>query len=66
MRDDEGPSTSRGILRVGTLCVVVVLIAYFLWDMFSETAALRRLATTAKNYSYTEKCDANVSISTEH
>ncbi|MGW9947342.1 hypothetical protein J2W92_002679 [Rhizobium leguminosarum] len=59
MRDDEGPSMSRGILRVGTLCVVVVLIAYFLWDMFSETAALRRLAATAKNYSYTEKCDAN-------
>ncbi|MBY3386535.1 hypothetical protein [Rhizobium laguerreae] len=60
MRDDEHtPSMSRGLLRVGTLCIVIALISYFFWDMFSETAALRRLAETAKNYHYTERCDAD-------
>ncbi|TBB50239.1 hypothetical protein ELH46_16360 [Rhizobium ruizarguesonis] len=60
MRDDEdNPSMSRGLLRVGTLCLVVVLISYFFWDMFSESAALRRLAATAKNYRYAERCDAD-------
>lgn len=60
MRDQEAsPSISLGLLRVGTLCIVVALIVYFFWDMFSESAALRRLAATAKNYPYTERCDAN-------
>ncbi|MGO7050348.1 hypothetical protein ACCT07_34515 [Rhizobium johnstonii] len=40
MRDDEDtPTMSRGLLRVGTLCLVVVLIAILFWDMFSESAA---------------------------
>ncbi|MBY3139006.1 MULTISPECIES: hypothetical protein [Rhizobium] len=63
MRDDEDtPSMSRGLLRVGTLCLVVVLIAILFWDMFSESAALRRLAATAKNYRYAEKCDADGNV----
>ncbi|MBA8835197.1 hypothetical protein GGE39_005161 [Rhizobium leguminosarum] len=56
--DKDTPSMSRGLLRVGTLCLVVVLIAILFWDMFSESAALRRLAATAKNYRYAERCDA--------
>lgn len=57
--DEDNPSMSRGLLRVGTLCLVVVLIAILFWDMFSESAAIRRLAATAKNYRYTERCDAD-------
>ncbi|CAK03135.1 putative transmembrane protein (plasmid) [Rhizobium johnstonii 3841] len=48
-------SEPHGLFRAGTLCPVVVLLAYFFWDVFSESAALRRLGTTAKNYRYAER-----------
>ncbi|NTI03138.1 hypothetical protein G6K88_14030 [Agrobacterium rhizogenes] len=59
MEDEEALSTSRIILRVGTLVAVAAMIAYLSWVMFSEKAALNRLSETAQNYHYTESCDAD-------
>ena len=59
MPDDENtPTLARGILRVSTLLGILAVGGFFIWDMFSETAALNRLAVTARNYPYTESCDA--------
>jgi hypothetical protein len=56
--DETTPTVARGLLRLGTLFGVIALGGYFFWDMFSETAALNRLAATARSYHYTESCDA--------
>lgn len=59
MQDDEAtPTVARGLLRLGTLFGMIAVGGYFLWDLFSESAALNRLAATAKIYHYTESCDA--------
>lgn len=57
--EEATPSVSRGLFRVGTFLAFVAFVSYFLWDMYSESAALRRLADTAKNFPYTERCDAD-------
>jgi len=57
--DDDNPSMSLMILRLGTLFAVVALVGYFFWEMFSESAALSRLSATANIYPYAERCDAN-------
>jgi hypothetical protein len=59
LEDEEAPSMSRAISRVGTLVAVAAMIAYLLWVMFSEKAALNRLSETAQNYHFTESCDAD-------
>jgi hypothetical protein len=55
--DDSGPTLAQGLVRLGTLLGVVVIGSYFLWSLFSEAAALDRLATTAKSFRYTQSCD---------
>lgn len=58
MRDDEAtPSMVRGLFRIAVLFAVVALASYFLWNMYSESAALGRLTATANNFPYTERCD---------
>jgi len=56
--NEATPTVAQGLLRLGTLFVIVAVCGFFFWDMFSETAALNRLATTARSYHYTESCDA--------
>jgi hypothetical protein len=55
--DDSGPTLAQGLLRLGTLLGVTAIGGYFLWSLFSENAALNRLATTAKSFRYTQSCD---------
>lgn len=60
MQDDEdNPSISRVILRLGTLFAVIALVGYLSWEMFSESAALSRLSATAAIYPYIDRCDDN-------
>lgn len=56
--DDVGPTLAQGILRLGTLFGVTAVGGYFFWSLYSETAALDRLASTAKSFPYTQSCDA--------
>lgn len=56
--DEDGPTLSRGILRVSTLFIVIAVISYSFWNIYSESAALNRLSATAAIYNYTESCDA--------
>ncbi len=53
-----GPTVGQRFLRLGTLFAVFAVGGYFFWDLFSEAAALNRLAVTAKSYNYTQSCDA--------
>lgn len=55
--DDSGPTLAQGLVRLGTLLGVVAIGSYFLWSLFSEAAALDRLATAAKSFRYTQSCD---------
>lgn len=48
--DDSGPTLAQGLVRLGTLLAVTAIGGYFLWSLFSENAALKRLATTAKTF----------------
>lgn len=60
MQDDEpNPSLARGLYRVSVLFGCIALITYFLWEMFSATAAVNRLSAAAENFQYTERCDSN-------
>ena len=43
----------------GTVFVVIAIPSYFLWEMFSESAALSRLSATAAIFHYTVRCDAD-------
>ena len=60
LQDDEtGPSLARGLMRLGVFFGCVALVMLFFWETYSSSAALRRLSAAARNFSYTEKCDAN-------
>lgn len=60
MQDDEGnPSVARGLYRLGFLFGCIAVVAYFLLEMFSTTAAVSRLSAAARNFPYVESCDAN-------
>lgn len=56
--DEAAPTVVLGLLRLGALFGVIAVVAYSFWDLYSESAALNRLAATAKGYHYTESCDA--------
>ncbi|KAA0681161.1 hypothetical protein DTW90_37205 [Neorhizobium sp. P12A] len=60
--DETGPTIALGLMRLGTLFGVLAVGGYFFWDMFSETAALDRLAATARSYHYTQSCDADGNV----
>lgn len=62
--DEEGPSTALGLLRVGTLISFIALALFFLWEFFSQSAALSRLSATAEILPYTERCDADGNLIT--
>lgn len=57
--DDSGPSLARGLFRVGVLLGCVAFVLFFLWGTYSSSAALSRLSEAARDFSYTERCDAN-------
>jgi len=57
--DGEAISVSRIMSRGGTVFIVIALASYFLWEMFSESAALSRLSATAAIFHYTERCNAD-------
>lgn len=57
--DDAGPSLARGLFRLGVFFVFVAFAVFFVWEAGSSTAALSRLSAAARNFSYTERCDAN-------
>lgn len=60
MQDNDGnPGLARDLYRVAILFACIALASFFLWEMFSATAAVSRLSATAKNFPYVERCDAS-------
>lgn len=53
---DDGPSVAVGLMRVATFFAAVAMASYFVWEIFSESAALSRLNTTADIFSYPSRC----------
>jgi hypothetical protein len=59
-RDDcDGPSVTVGLVRVGTFFAIVAIASYFVWEIFSESAALSRLNATAEIFTYPNRCAAD-------
>ncbi|MBD8665643.1 hypothetical protein IFT59_20565 [Rhizobium sp. CFBP 8752] len=55
--DNSDPTVARGLYRILVLFMSIALGSYLLWEMFSTTAALSRLAAAAGNFPYVERCD---------
>lgn len=58
MQEHKGnPTLARGLYRVAVLFGCVALVSYFLWELFSTSAAVSRLSAAARNFPYVERCD---------
>ncbi|MBL0374705.1 hypothetical protein JJB09_22075 [Rhizobium sp. KVB221] len=60
MQEDGGsPSVARGLYRLNVFLGCVAVVAWFLWETFSTTAAVNRLSAAAEDFPYVERCDPN-------
>lgn len=56
---EADPSLGRGLYRLAVLFACIAIFTYVLWEIFSTTAAVSRLSSTARTYPYADRCDEN-------
>lgn len=54
-----GPTKAQGCYRLAVLFACVGVFAFFLWNTYSASAALLRIATTARKFEFPDRCDAS-------